>query len=86
VFKSKVPDVTGSNDLSRLFLILALISFMLEIILRKFKPPVQQVKEKLLLTKNAREDKRKSLENEQASQENQPSHVDVLLKNKRNRR
>jgi len=86
VFKSKVPDVSGSNDLSRLFLILALISFMLEIILRKFKPPVQQVKEKLLLTKNARDDKRKSLENEQASQENQPSHVDVLLKNKRNRR
>jgi len=86
VFKSKVPDVSGSKDLTRLFLILALISFMLEIILRKFKPPVQQVKEKLLVTKSAREDKRKSLEKEQASKENQPSHVDVLLKNKRNKR
>jgi uncharacterized membrane protein len=47
VFKNKVAEVKGSNDLSRLFLILGLISFMLEILLRKLKLPVSYVSQKL---------------------------------------
>lgn len=80
VFDSKLEAVTGSIDLSRFLLLLAFISFMLEIILRKFKPPVQQVKEKMAVTKEKIET---IVHKAEMPKPESTSHVDALLDTKR---
>lgn len=82
VFKSKVASVTGNIDLSKLLLSIAFLLFMIEIILRKFKPPVQQVKEKMIITKEKID---KIVKKDETIPVETSSHVDMLLKNKRNR-
>ena len=83
VFKGKVPDVSGSQDISQLLLILAFISFILEITLRKFKPPVTAVKSGVIRVSGSVvsifKKKEKVLDQEMGA------HVNELLKNKRKR-
>lgn len=83
VFKGDVPDVSGSRDLSRMLLILAFISFILEITLRKFKPPVAtvttSVKGATTRVTNIFRKKEKVLD------ESVGAHVNELLKNKKKR-
>jgi hypothetical protein len=82
VFKGKVPDVSGSKDLSNLFLIFAFLFFMIEIILRKFKPPVGEVRQKLI---QANMNLRSRLKQKSSNDINYGAHTDELLKQKRKR-
>jgi len=83
VFKGKVPDVSGSRDLSNLLLILAFLSFILEITLRKFKPPVTAVKKGVgKVSGSVAKAFRKK---EKVINKNMGAHVNELLKNKRKR-
>lgn len=95
VFKSKVVDVQGSNDLSRLFLILALISFILEILVRKVKIPFKQMFKPLYILMNRLKElkpmnKKASVRNIESDLKKRDreipessSHVDQLLEMKR---
>jgi hypothetical protein len=81
VFKGAVPEVSGSRDISLLLLVLAFISFILEITLRKFKPPVNVVKQKLSNVSVSLKDKFRK--KEPVHDEQIGAHVTELLKNKR---
>ncbi len=80
VFKSELPPVKGSLDLSMLLIIAAFITFMSEIILRKFKPPIKAISNKIeVISSNVADSLKKNNDEDHSA----AAHVKELLKNKK---
>jgi len=75
-----LPPVKGSLDLSMLLIIAAFITFMSEIILRKFKPPIKAISNKIeVISSNVADSLKKNNDEDHSA----AAHVKELLKNKK---